>query len=179
MNLQVLSEKAKENIEAQFPNYPDKRSVILHALRVAQEEKGYLSEEAMCDVATILDLTPVQVYDVATFYTMYNLHPVGRYLIQLCKTLSCAIVGAGPILNHLKGRLGIGVGETTSDGLFSIKLVECLASCGSGPMMQINDDYYEHLTPEKIDRILEDLRKTGKSALATGKFRLPLDGVSG
>ncbi|HET6370896.1 MAG TPA: NADH-quinone oxidoreductase subunit NuoE [Nitrospiria bacterium] len=174
MKLKVLSDKTKAAIEAEFPKYPDKRSAVLFALRAVQEEEGYLSEDAMVDVATLLDLTPVQVWDVATFYTMYNLKPVGKYLIQVCKTLSCAIVGAGGIVDHLRKRLGIGVGETTSDGLFSIKLVECLASCGSGPMMQINDDYYEQLTPEKVDRILEDLRRSGKSSLATGRFQLPM-----
>jgi NADH-quinone oxidoreductase E subunit len=175
MKLNVLSEKARAAIEAEFPKYPDKRSVVIFALRAAQEEAGYLSEEAMIDVANLLDLTPVQVYDVATFYTMYNLQPVGKFLIQVCKTLSCAIVGAGGIVEHLKSRLGVGIGEVTPDGLFSIKLVECLASCGSGPMMQINDDYYESLTPQKVDRILEDLRREGKSPLATGRFQLPLN----
>jgi NADH-quinone oxidoreductase E subunit len=175
MKLNVLSDKARAAIEAEFPKYPDKRSVVIFALRAAQEEGGYLSEEAMFDVAALLELTPVQVYDVATFYTMYNLQPVGKFLIQVCKTLSCAIVGAGGIVGHLKSRLGVGIGEVTPDGLFSIKLVECLASCGSGPMMQINDDYYENLTPEKVDRILEDLRREGKSPLATGRFQLPLN----
>jgi len=174
MSFKVLSEKVKSAIEAQFPKYPDRQSVILFALRAAQEEMGYISEEAMADIATLLELSPVQVFDVATFYTMYNLRPVGRYQVQVCKTLSCAIAGAGAIVEHLKKRLGIGVGETTPDGLFSLKLVECLASCGSGPMMQINDDYYEILTPQKVDRILEDLRQGGRSPLASERFRLPL-----
>jgi NADH-quinone oxidoreductase subunit E len=174
MKLKVLSEKIRAAVEAEFSKYPDKKSVVLFALRAVQEEEGYISEDAMVDVATLLGLTPVQVWDVATFYTMYNLKPVGKYLIQVCKTLSCAIVGAGGIVDHLKRRLGIGVGETTADGLFSIKLVECLASCGSGPMIQINDDYYEQLTPEKVDRILGELRREGRSPLATGKFRLPM-----
>lgn len=174
MRLKVLSDKAKAAIEAEFPKYPDKRSVTLAALRIAQEEVGYLSEPAMVDVAEILELTPVQVYDAASFYTLYNLKPVGKYLIQLCKTLSCALVGAGPIIEHLQERLGIRVGETTPDGFFSLKLVECLASCGSGPMMQINDQYYENLTAQKVDQILEDLKKTGKSALASGPFKIPV-----
>lgn len=173
MKLKVLSDKARAAIEAEFPKYPDKRSTVLFALRVAQEEVGYLSEEAMVDVATLLDLTPVQVYDVATFYTMYNLQPVGKFLIQVCKTLSCALVGAGGTVAHLKSRLGVGIGEVTPDGLFSLKLVECLASCGTGPMMQINDDFYENLTPQKVDQILEDLRRDGASRLATGRFMLP------
>ncbi len=176
MRLKVLSDKAKEAIEVQFPSYPDKRSVLLPALRIAQEEIGYLSESAMIDVADLLGLTPVQVYEVATFYSQYNLKPVGKYLIQVCKTLSCALVGAGSIVTYLQEKLGIRTGETTSDGLFTLKLVECLAACGSAPMMQINDRYYEQLTPEKMDRILEDLKRDGKSPLATGPFMLPVMG---
>ncbi|MFQ5780587.1 MAG: NADH-quinone oxidoreductase subunit NuoE [Nitrospiria bacterium] len=176
MKLKVLSDNAKAAIEAEFPKYPDKRSVLLPALRIVQEELGYLSEPAMIDVADLLELTPIQVYDVATFYTQYNLKPVGRYLIQVCKTLSCALVGAGSIIEHLQQRLGIKVGGTTPDGLFTLKLVECLAACGSAPMMQINDRYYEQLTTEKVDRILEDLKRDGRSPLATGPFMLPVMG---
>ncbi len=174
MKLRVLSEKAKATIEAEFPKYPDKRSVLLPALWIAQGELGYLSEEAMIDVAGLLDLTPVQVYDVATFYYMYHLKPVGKFHIQICKTLSCALVGASSIIGHITKELEIAVGETTPDGLFSIKLVECLAACGSGPMMQINEDYYEQLTEQKVTQILDDLKKTGKSSLATGRFKLPM-----
>jgi|SRR5579863_24643 len=174
MGLKVLSEKARAAIEAQFSKYPEKQSVVLFALRIAQEELGYLSEDALVDVATLLDLTPVQVYDVATFYTMFNLRPVGQYHLQVCRSLSCAIMGAGSIVDSLKKRLGIEVGGTSADGFFSLKMVECLASCGSGPMMQVNDDYFEQLTPQKIDRILEDLRKGCKSPLASEKFRLPM-----
>ena len=174
MKLKVLSENAKQAIEAEFPKYPDKRSVLLAALRIAQEEIGYVSEPAMIDVAELLELTPVQVYDVATFYTLYNLKPVGKYVIQVCKTLSCALVGAGPLIAHLQERLGIQIGGTTSDGLFSLKLVECLASCGSGPMLQINDQYYEYLTTERVDRILEDLKRDGKSHLASGPYMIPM-----
>lgn len=173
MKLKVLSEETRQLIEAEFPKYPDKRSVTLPALRIAQEALGYVSEPAMIDVAEILELTPIQVYEVATFYTQYNIKPVGKYLIQVCKTLSCALVGAESIIDHLKDRLGIGVGETTKDGIFSIRLVECLAACGSAPMMQINNRYYEKLTTEKVDRILDDLKQHGESVLATGPFMLP------
>ncbi|MBN4054524.1 NADH-quinone oxidoreductase subunit NuoE [Nitrospira defluvii] len=174
MKLKALSSEAKSKIEAQFPKYPDKRSVILAALRIAQEEIGYVSEPAMIDISEILELTPVQVYDVATFYTQYNMRPVGKYLIQVCKTLSCALVGSESIVDHLKKTLGIGVGETTGDGLFTIKLVECLAACGSAPMMQVNNRYYEKLTHDKVDQILKDLKRDGKSELATGSFMLPV-----
>ena len=174
MKLKVLSDTAKAAIEAELPKYPDKQSVLLPALWIAQKEVGFLSEPAMIDVAELLDLTPVQVYDVATFYSMYHLKPVGKFHIQVCKTLSCALVGAHSIIEHLTMRLGIGFHETTPDGLFSLVGVECLAACGSGPMMQINEDYYEQLTVEKVDRILEDLKTIGKSSLATKKYRLPM-----
>jgi NADH-quinone oxidoreductase E subunit len=174
MKLKVLSEKAKTAIEAEFTKYPDKQSALLPALWIAQKELGYLSEPAMIDVATLLDITPVQVYDVASFYYMYHLKPTGKFHIQVCKTLSCMLAGSNGMIDHLKKRLGIGLHETTSDGLFSLKGVECLAACGSGPMMQINEDYYEHLTVAKVDQILEDLKRDGKSSLSTQKFRLPM-----
>jgi len=174
MKLRVLSDKTKNAIEAEFPKYPDKRSVLLPALWIVQEEAGYLSELAMIDVAELLDLTPVQVYDVATFYYMYNLKPVGKFHIQVCKTLSCSLVGANALIAYIQKRIEIRAGETTPDGLFSLKLVECLAACGSGPMMQINEDYYEHLTNQKVDQILDDLKRLGRSNLATSRFRLPM-----
>ncbi|MEK7702503.1 MAG: NADH-quinone oxidoreductase subunit NuoE [Nitrospirota bacterium] len=174
MKLKALSEKTKTAILAEFPKYPDKRSVLLPALWIVQEEMGFVSEPAMEDVAELLDITPVQVYDVATFYYMYHLKPVGKFHIQICKTLSCGIMGANSIIGHIVKRLEINTGETTPDGVFSIKLVECLAACGSGPMMQINEDYYEQLTTQKVNQILDDLKRVGKSSLATGRFRLPM-----
>src|SRR5574341_89449 len=170
----MLSDTAKARIRELFQRYPDKRSATLAALRIAQEEKGYITDDAMTDIAVLLELTPVQVYETATFYTMFTLQPVGKYLIQVCRTLSCALVGAGGMIRHLEQKLGIQVGETTPDGLFTLKKVECLAGCGSGPMMQINDEYYEYLTKEKIDRILDDLKRDGKSSLASGPFLIPL-----
>lgn len=174
MKLKALLKETVARIEAEFPKYPDKRSLTLPALRIAQEDLGYVSEAAMIDIAELLDQTPIQVYEVATFYSQYNLKPVGKYFIQVCKTLSCALVGAGAIVEHLQNRLKIGIGETTRDGFFTLKVVECLAACGSAPMMQINDRYYEQLTPEKVDQILEDLMRDGKSDLATGPFMLPV-----
>jgi NADH-quinone oxidoreductase E subunit len=170
----MLSDAAKSRIQDLFPRYPDKRSCSLAALRIAQEEHGHITDEAMSDIAVLLELTPVQVYETATFYTLFSLQPVGRYLIQVCRTLSCALVGAEGIVRHLEGKLGIRVGETTPDGLFTLKTVECLAGCGAGPMMQINDDYYEYLTQDKINRILDDLKRDGKSSLASGPFLIPL-----
>ena len=170
----MLSESAKTHIRDLFPRYPDKRSTMLAALRIAQEEQGYVTEEAMGEIAVLLEQTPVQVYETATFYTMFSLQPLGKHVIQVCRTLSCALVGADGLVRYLEQTLGIKTGETTPDGLFSLKTVECLAACGAGPMMQINDDYYEYLTREKIDRILADLKRNGRSSLATGPFVIPL-----
>lgn len=174
MKFKALSKETVARIEAEFPKYPDRRSLTLPALRIAQEDLGYVSEPAMIDIAEILELTPIQVYDVATFYSQYNMKPVGQYLVQVCKTLACSLVGAMSIVEHLQKTLGIGIGETTEDGVFTLKVVECLAACGSAPMMQVNDRYYEQLTPEKVDQILSDLRQRGKSDLATGPFMLPV-----
>jgi len=174
VRFKVLSKETIERIKAELPKYPDRRSLTLPALRIAQEEIGYVSEPAMIDIAELLDLTPIQVYEVATFYSQYNMKPVGKYLIQVCKTLACSLVGAMSIVEHIQNKLGISVGGSTEDGVFSLKVVECLAACGSAPMMQINDRYYEHLTPEKVDQILSDLRQRGESELATGPFMLPV-----
>jgi NADH-quinone oxidoreductase E subunit len=170
----ALSEAGIGRIRELFPRYPDKRSVMLAALRIAQEEQGYVTEEAMGEIAVLLEQTPVQVYETATFYTLFSLQPLGKHVIQVCRTLSCALVGADGLVRYLEQTLGIKAGETTPDGLFSLKTVECLAACGAGPMMQINDDYYEYLTREKIDRILADLKRDGRSSLATGPFVIPL-----
>jgi NADH-quinone oxidoreductase E subunit len=170
----ALSDAGIGRIRELFSRYPDKRSAMLAALRIAQEEQGYVTEEAMGEIAVLLEQTPVQVYETATFYTMFSLQPVGKHVIQVCRTLSCALVGADGLVRYLEQTLGIKAGETTPDGLFSLKTVECLAACGAGPMMQINDDYYEYLTREKIDRILADLKRDGRSSLATGPFMIPL-----
>lgn len=154
-----FSEKAQEKIREILTRYPDKRSALLPVLNLAQAEFGYISEDVMVRVAEVLDLTPPKVYEVLTFYTLLNAKPVGRYNIQLCRTLQCALAGSENILGHLQERLGIGVGETTPDGMFTLRTVECLASCGTAPAVQINGAYYENLTREKVDRILDDLKR--------------------
>jgi len=153
-----FSEAARNKIQEILTRYPDKRSALLPVLNLAQTEFGYIGQEAMVLIADTLDLTPPKVYEVLTFYTLLNDRPPGKFVIQLCRTLSCALVGSEEILDHLRKRLGIGVGETTPDGLFTLKTVECLASCGTAPAMQINAAYYEKLTPEKVDRILDELK---------------------
>ena len=127
----------------------------------------------MKEIAGILRLTPPQVYEVVTFYTMLNLKPLGKFHIQVCKSLMCALVGSDTLVGWLQARLGIKPGETTADRLFTLSTVECLASCGTGPMMQVNDDYYERITEEKLDRILADLKRAGSSSLKSGPFMQP------
>jgi NADH-quinone oxidoreductase E subunit len=169
----MLVDKYRTEIESILARYPVKRSALLPLLYLAQEEEGYVTEAAMTEIAGILKLTPPQVYETVTFYTMLNLKPVGKFHIQVCKSLMCALVGSDQVLAWLRTRLGVGPGQTTADRMFTVSAVECLAACGTGPMMQINDDYYERLTEEKVDRILADLRRDGTSPLKSGPFMWP------
>ena len=142
--------------------YPEGRqkSALLPVLHIAQEELGgYLSVDTMDYVASLLGIQPIEVYEVATFYSMFYLDKMGKYVIEVCHTGPCAISGGDQILAHLKDVLEIKPGETTPDGIFSLKEVECLGSCGTGPVMQVNTEYYEKLTPGKVDKLLEDLRE--------------------
>ena len=168
-----LAEKYKDEIADIVGRYPVRRSALIPLLYLAQRDTGYITEAAMIEIAGILKLTPPQVYETVTFYTMLNLKQVGKFHIQVCKSLMCALVGSDTLIGWIKTRLGIGPGETTPDGAYTLSTVECLAACGTGPMMQINDDYYERLTEEKLDRILADLKSTGSSALKTGPFMWP------
>jgi NADH-quinone oxidoreductase E subunit len=169
----MLREKYKDEIEQIVARYPVRRSALLPLLYLAQKEQGYVTETAMKEIAQILKLTPPQVYETITFYTMLNLKEVGKFHIQVCKSLMCALVGSDQLIGWFHGKLGIKPGETTPDKLFTLSVVECLAACGTGPMMQINDDYYERLTEQKVDQILADLRLTGTSSLKTGPFMWP------
>ena len=169
----MLRDKYKDEIDEILSHYPVKRSALLPLLYLAQKEEGYVSEAAMKEIAGILRLTPPQVYETITFYTMFNLKPIGKFHIQVCKSLMCALVGSDTLLGWLHARLGIRPGQTTADKLFTLSVVECLAACGTGPMMQVNDDYYERLTEEKVDRILADLKRDGTSSLKTGPFIFP------
>jgi len=154
----VLSEEAKSKIIQLKQCYPQAKSALLPALHLAQQEHdGWLSDEVMTEVAEAMELPPAEVRSVASFYTMFNRQPVGKHLIQVCTNLSCSLLGAEHIVEHIKRQLGIEVGETTSDGLFTLLEVECLGSCGTAPMMQINDVYYENLTVERVDEILHNL----------------------
>lgn len=169
----MLREQYGKEIDKILARYPERRSALIPLLYLAQRAEGYVNEQAMIEIAGLLRLTPPQVYEVVTFYTMLNLKPVGTFHIQVCKSLMCALVGSDTVLAWLRAKLGIGPGETTPDNLFTVSAVECLAACGTGPMMQINEDYYERLTEEKLDQILADLKRTGTSPLKTGPFMWP------
>jgi NADH-quinone oxidoreductase subunit E len=150
--------KVKEII-ARYPQGKQK-SALIPLLHMAQDENaGWLSVEAMDYVAELLSLKPIEVYEVATFYSMYNLKPVGKYLFEVCQTGPCMLNGSDTIIEYIKSKLNIGVGETTADGMFTLKTVECLAACGYAPMMQLGKFYREHLTKEKVDQIIEEGRQ--------------------
>lgn len=142
--------------------YPEgkQKSALLPVLHIAQSEfDGWLSTEVMDYVASLLSIKPIEVYEVASFYSMYNLEPVGKCLLEVCQTGPCWLRGSDDIIEHLEKKLGIKVGETTADGMFTLKAVECLGSCGTAPMLQCGADYHENLTNEKVDELIETLKK--------------------
>lgn len=137
---------------------PAKRAMLLTALFVAQEQFGYLNQEAIARVADRLSMSPNEVYSTATFYSMFRFQPVGRYVIQVCEGLSCHLAGGAEwFVDYLEQRLGISCGETTPDGRFTLQTVQCLASCGSSPALRINDTLYERVTPDDLDQLLQEL----------------------
>jgi NADH-quinone oxidoreductase subunit E len=143
--------------------YPEgkQKSALLPVLHLAQDSfGGWLSAETMDYVAELLQITPIEVYEVATFYSMYNLKPVGRYMFEVCQTGPCMLNGSDDIIAYIGATLGIRPGETTSDGMFTLKTVECLGACGYAPMMQLGKHYREHLTREKVDAIIEECRNS-------------------
>ena len=153
----VFNDAALRELEAILSRYPNREAAILPALHLAQREFRYLSREAIVYVAGLLGFPPARIEGVATFYTMYNRKPVGRYHVQICRNLSCSLMGAEDLIEHVSRKLGIKPGQTTADGKFTLSTVECLGSCGTAPVMQVNDDYHEELTGEKIDALLDRL----------------------
>jgi len=142
--------------------YPQgkQKSALLPVLHLAQQEcGGWLSVETMDYVAALLQLQPIEVYEVATFYSMYNVKPVGKYVFEVCQTGPCMLNGSDNIIEYIQQKLNIKPGETTTDGIFTLKTVECLGACGYAPMMQLGKNYREHLTKEKVDMIIEECRK--------------------
>ncbi|MCX6246477.1 MAG: NAD(P)H-dependent oxidoreductase subunit E [Bacteroidetes bacterium] len=157
-----FSEETLKRIAGIILHYPAdrKKSALLPVLHIAQQELGgYLSVDVMDYVASLLEIQPVEVYEVATFYSMFHPEPVGKYLIEVCQTGPCALCGGEHILDHLENVLGITNGGTTSDGMFTLKTVECLGSCGTAPVMQINTEFYESMTKEKVESVIRELKE--------------------
>ncbi|MCC6288777.1 MAG: NADH-quinone oxidoreductase subunit NuoE [Chitinophagaceae bacterium] len=156
-----FSEEKLKKVDEIIARYPEgkQKSALLPVLHLAQEQFGWLSPETMDYVASLLKIEPIEVYEVATFYSMYNLKPVGKYMFEVCQTGPCMIKGSDDIVAYIGERLGIKPGETTSDGLFTLKTVECLGACGYAPMMQMGKHYKEHLTKEKVNAIIEECRR--------------------
>lgn len=145
--------------------YPEgkQKSALLPLLHLAQSEfDGWLSTETMDYVASLLSIKPIEVYEVATFYTMFNVKPVGKHLIEVCRTGPCWLRGSEDIISHLENKLGITEGETTPDGMFTLKTVECLGSCGTAPMLQCGATYHENLTNDKVDSLIEKWKASDK-----------------
>lgn len=158
----VFSEDKLQKVQEIIARYPEgkQKSALIPVLHLAQEaNNGWLSPEVMDYVASLLHIKPIEVYEVATFYSMYNLKPIGKYLFEVCQTGPCMLRGSDDIIAYIKEKLNIGVGETTADGMFTLKTVECLGACGYAPMMQMGKHYKEHLTPEKVDAIIEECRR--------------------
>jgi NADH-quinone oxidoreductase subunit E len=156
-----FSDQKLAEVEKIIQRYPQgkQKSALLPVLHLAQEEfGGWLDVPVMDYVATLLSIEPIEVYEVASFYSMYNLKPVGKYLFEVCQTGPCMLNGSDNIIDYIKQKLNIKAGETTSDGMFTLKTVECLGACGYAPMMQLGKHYREHLTKEKVDAIIEECR---------------------
>ena len=162
--MKFTDDKIKE-VQRIINFYPEgkQKSAVIPVLHLAQQEfGGWLSSETMDYVASLLQLEPIEVYEVATFYSMYNLKPVGKYMFEVCHTGPCMINGSDDIVKYIYDKLGIKPGETSEDGMFTLKTVECLGACGYAPMMQMGKNYREHLTKEKVDAIINESRKEEK-----------------
>jgi len=158
-----LSENSINEIRRLKSIYPHRKSAILMVLHVIYDQYRYIDRQAMAQAAELMGLPLIDLEQAASFYTLFPNKPMGKYHIQVCRTLSCQLRGAQNLVALLQERLGIEIGQVTSDGLFSLVEVECLGSCGTAPMMQINDEYYENLTPSRVGEILNELRNKGKN----------------
>ena len=154
----ILTEETTKQMREKASQYPQRKSAILPALTIAYRQVGHLNNDIYKEISRVIRVPHVEVAEAATFYTLFPKQPVGKYLIQVCHNISCALLGADSLVTYLEEKLGIKKGETTPDNLFTLITVECLGSCATAPMMQINQDYYENLTREKVDRILEELK---------------------
>ena len=155
----ALNADRERELDEILTRYPTKMGACIPALHLCQEQNGYVSDEVIDFVSHRLDLPPAHVKGVVTFYTLFNQKPVGKHQLWVCRTLPCALRGSGSILEHCEKKLGIHAGETTADGKITLRTAECLASCGTAPMIQVDKDYFENLTPEKVDGILDGLTR--------------------
>ncbi|OGV35986.1 MAG: NADH dehydrogenase [Legionellales bacterium RIFCSPHIGHO2_12_FULL_35_11] len=160
MKTQFVSDTGLKEIDTWIAKYPksERQSAVMRGLMVIQEEHGYLTSELMTDLANYLEMPPIAVFEVASFYSMYESKPIGRNLINVCTNISCKLRGSAEIVNHLEKKLNITLGETTKDNKFTLRQIECLGACVNAPMMQINKDYHENLENKKIDEILENYK---------------------
>ena len=154
----MLTPETRQKIESLKKVYETHQSALIPALHLAQADQGWLSEETQREVAQLLELTAQSVRQVVTFYTMFNQKPVGRHMIQVCRNLSCSLLGGQRLQNQIQEKLKIADGETTQDGRFTYVSVECLGSCGTAPVLMVNDRYYENVTPQQVDRLLDELK---------------------
>lgn len=164
----MLSDNLKAKFDQVIARYPVKRSAIVPLLLFAQDEIGYISDEAIEEIARRVEVRPIEVVEDIGYYSMLHRQPVGKYNFQVCTNVSCQLLGGEEILEHCSKRLGIGHKQTTTDGLFSLEEVECLGACCGAPAMQVNYDFYENLTPARIDRLIEELRSTGLGTRNSG-----------
>ncbi|MEN6371048.1 MAG: NADH-quinone oxidoreductase subunit NuoE [Armatimonadota bacterium] len=160
----MLSQESRAQIEENAKRFPSAKSAILNALYVVQNEEGFVAEDGMQEIAELLGMPYTDVEAVATFYTLFQKQPAGKYRLDVCTTLTCSLLGAEHLIDYLYKKLGIKVDETTPDGMFTLRAVQCLGDCGNAPVMMVGDAYYDNLTPEKLDGILDELRrKAGES----------------
>lgn len=152
-----LSPQSLKRVKEVMTHYPNKQAALLPILHIVQEEKGYVPEEMEADIAETVEVPVVRVREVITFYTLYNRQPVGKYHVQMCRTISCTLCGHRELLKYMKEKLGVEAGQTSPDGKYTLNVVECLAACEMAPAMQINEKYYGNLSVERIDEILANL----------------------
>lgn len=153
----MLSEEIVEKIRKEVGKYPVPKAAVKSALRYAQEERGWVDDQVVRDVAEVLNLEPIEVQEVATFYDLFYTHPVGRHQLRVCTNISCMLCGSDSVVDYLHEKLGISPGETTADGRFTLVEVECLGACGGAPVMMVGNQYHENLDPGRIDGILAEL----------------------
>lgn len=157
----ILTDDSVKQIQSTVPKYPQRRSCILPALTIAYWQVGHLNDDIYREISDILEVDLVDVAEAASFYTMFPKRPVGKYYIQVCQNISCSLLGADSLIEYLQQKLNVKLGDVTEDGLFTVTTVECLGSCTTAPMMQINDTYYENLTRAKVDAIIDELKNQG------------------